>query len=84
MMLSLTTVLKLRGEGKIRGSFTGIHSFHQKAKRVMEDFGRKVGKWVVDEAERMDVNVIKLESFKNLIKSVDKLPREFRDKLYLI
>jgi putative transposase len=50
----------------------------------MEDFGRKVGKWVVDEAERMDVNVIKLESFKNLIKSVDKLPREFRDKLYLI
>jgi hypothetical protein len=82
MMLSLTTVHKLRGEGKIRGFFTGIHSFHQKAKRVMEDFGRKVGKWVVDEAERMDV--IKLECFKNLIKSVDKLPREFRDKLYLI
>ena len=69
-MLSLITVHKLRGEGKIRGSFTGIHSFHQKAKRFMEDFGRKVGKWVVDEAERMDV--IKLESFKNLIKSVDR------------
>jgi len=36
-MLLLTTVHKLRGEGKIRGSFTSIHFFHQKAKRVMED-----------------------------------------------
>jgi len=83
-MLSLTTVHKLRGEGKIRGSFTGIHSFHQKARRILEDFARKVGKWVVDVAKRMGVNVIKLERLKNLIKSVDRLPREFRDKLYLM
>ncbi len=28
-----------------------INSFHQKAKRIMEDFARKVGKWVVEIAE---------------------------------
>jgi len=50
----------------------------------MEDFARKVGKWVVDVAKRMGANVIKLESLKNLIKNVDKLPKEFRDKLYLM
>jgi IS605 OrfB family transposase len=61
-----------------------IHSFHQKAKKVMEDFVRKVGKWVVDVAKRMGVNVIKLERLKNLIKNVDRLPRGFRDKLYLM
>jgi IS605 OrfB family transposase len=61
-----------------------IYSFHQKARRVMEDFARKVGKWVVDVAKRMGVNVIKLERLKNLIKNVDKLPKEFHDKFYLM
>jgi len=61
-----------------------IHSFHQKARRIAEDFARKVGKWVVDVARMMGVNVIKLESLKNLIKNVDKLPKEFHDKLYLM
>jgi len=61
-----------------------IRSFHLKARRIMEDFARKVGKWVVDVARMIGANVIKLESLKNLIKSVDKLPREFRDKLYLM
>ena len=50
----------------------------------MEDFARKVGKWVVEIARIMGANVIKLESLKNLIKSVNKLPREFHDKLYLM
>ncbi|AWS00339.1 RNA-guided endonuclease TnpB family protein [Metallosphaera hakonensis] len=61
-----------------------IHSLHQKARRIMEDFARKVGKWVVEEAERMGAKVIKLEGLKNLIKNVNKLPKEFRDKLYLM
>ena len=61
-----------------------IRSFHLKAKRIMEDFARKVGRWVVDVAKRMGANVIKLESLKNLIKNVDKLPKEFHDKLYLM
>jgi len=60
-----------------------VRSFHLKARKVMEDFARKVGRWVVDVAKRMGVNVIKLERLKNLIK-VDRLPREFRDKLYLM
>jgi len=61
-----------------------VRSFHLKAKRIMEDFARKVGRWVVDVAERMGANVIKLENLRNLIKNVDKSPKEFRDKLYLM
>ena len=61
-----------------------IYSFHQKARRVMEDFARKVGKWVVEIAEGFGVNVIKLENLRNLIKNVDKLPKEFHDRLYLM
>ncbi|BBG26412.1 hypothetical protein IC007_0920 [Sulfuracidifex tepidarius] len=49
----------------------------------MED-ARKVGKWVVEIARMMGANVIKLENLKNLIKNVDKLSKEFRDKLYLM
>ncbi|BFI74760.1 RNA-guided endonuclease TnpB family protein [Sulfurisphaera ohwakuensis] len=61
-----------------------IRSFHQKAKRIMEDFARKVGKWVVAIAEDFGANVIKLENLRNLVKHVNKLPSEFRDKLYLM
>jgi len=61
-----------------------IHSFHQKSRRIAEDFARKVGKWVVEVARMIGANIIKLESLKNLIKSVNKLPREFHDKLYLM
>jgi putative transposase len=53
-----------RGNKRILHS---IYSFHQKARKVMEDFARKVGRWVVDVAKRMGVNVIKLERLKNLI-----------------
>jgi len=61
-----------------------IRSFHLKAKKVMEDFARKVGKWVVEIAGDFGANVIKLESLKNLIKNVSKLPKEFHDKFYLM
>ena len=61
-----------------------VRSFHVKAKRITEDFARKVEKWVVEEAKRMGANVIKLERLKNLIRNVDRLAKEFRDKLYLM
>jgi len=61
-----------------------IRSFHLKARRIAEDFARKVGKWVVEIAEDFGANVIKLENLRNLIKNVDKLPKEFHDKLYLM
>ena len=61
-----------------------IRSFHLKAKRIAEDFARKVGKWVVEIAEDFGANVIKLENLRNLIKNIDKLPKEFHDKLYLM
>ena len=60
-----------------------IHSLHQKAKQITEDFARKVEKWVVG-AKRMGASIIKLESLKNLIRNVGKLAKEFRDKLYLM
>jgi len=61
-----------------------IHSFHQKARRIAEDFARKVGKWVVEVAGMIGANVIKLEGLKNLLRNVNKLPRKFHDKLYLM
>jgi IS605 OrfB family transposase len=61
-----------------------IISFHIKAKNIAEDFARKVGKKVVEEAIKMNANVIILENLKNLIKHVKKLHKEFRDKLYLM
>ena len=32
-------------------------SFHLKARRVMEDFARKAGKWVVEVAESPGANI---------------------------
>jgi IS605 OrfB family transposase len=61
-----------------------IRYFHQRARRIMEDYARKVGKWVVEITEDFGANVIKLEGLKNLINSVNELPKEFRDKLYLM
>ena len=61
-----------------------VRHFHAKARRIMEDFARKVGNWVVDVARMYNANVIKLENLKNLIKHVGKLSPEFRDKLYLM
>jgi putative transposase len=50
----------------------------------MQDFAKKVGKWVVEIAKDFSANVIKLERLSNLIKHVKELPSEFRDKLYLM
>ncbi len=61
-----------------------ILSFHSKAKRIAEDFARKVSKRVIDEAIKMNANVIKLENLRNMIKKVKKLPKKFRNKLYLM
>ena len=61
-----------------------IMVFHLKAKNIAEDFARKVSKRVIDEAIKMNANVIKLENLKYMIKHVKKLPKEFRDKLYLM
>ncbi|ARM76143.1 RNA-guided endonuclease TnpB family protein [Acidianus manzaensis] len=61
-----------------------IHSFHLKAKCIMEDSARKIGKWVVDIDRDLGANVIKLENLRDLIKNVKDLPKEYRDKLYLM
>jgi putative transposase len=61
-----------------------IMVFHIKAKNIAEDFARKVGKKVIEETIKMNANVIILENLKNMIKHVKKLPKEFRDKLYLM
>jgi IS605 OrfB family transposase len=59
-----------------------IISFHIKAKNIANDFAKKVGKKVVDEAIKMNANEIILENLKNMIKYVKKLHKELRDKLY--
>ena len=59
-----------------------IISFHIKAKNIANDFAKKVGKKVVDEAIKMNANEIVLENLKNMIKYVKKLHKELRDKLY--
>jgi len=61
-----------------------IHSFHLKAKRILEDSAKKIGKWVVDVARDLGANVIKLENLKDMISHVNKLHQDFRDKLYLM
>jgi putative transposase len=61
-----------------------IMVFHIKAKNIAEDFARKVSKRVIDEAIKMNANVIKLENLKYMIKHVKKLHKKFRDKLYLM
>jgi transposase, IS605 OrfB family, central region len=58
-----------------------IRSFNQKARRISLE---KWGSGFVEIAEDFGANVIKLESLKNLVKNVDRLPKEFRDKLYLM
>jgi Probable transposase. len=47
-----------------------ILSFHSKAKRIAENFARKVSKRIIDEAIRMNSNVIKLENLKYMIKKL--------------
>jgi len=61
-----------------------IIAFHLKAKNIAEDFARKVSKRVVEEAIKMNANVIILENLKNLIKHVKSLHKQLRDKLYLM
>ncbi|BBD72872.1 hypothetical protein HS1genome_1261 [Sulfodiicoccus acidiphilus] len=60
---------------KTRGSFRGLRSFHSKARRILEDFPRKVGEWVVDIVKLY--KGVRLEDLKNLAKHVDKLSKEF-------
>jgi IS605 OrfB family transposase len=61
-----------------------IMVFHIKAKNIAEDFARKVSKRIVEEAIKMNANVIILENLKNMIKNVKRLHKKFRDKLYLM
>jgi putative transposase len=61
-----------------------IMTFHIKAKNIAEDFARKVSKRIVEEAIKMNANVIILENLKYMIKKIKKLHKKFRDKLYLM
>ncbi|QKR00339.1 IS200/IS605 family element transposase accessory protein TnpB [Metallosphaera tengchongensis] len=61
-----------------------VRSYHRKARDVLEDSAKKVGKWIAEVAESFNVSAIFLEDLNNLIKNVKKLPSEFRDRLYLV
>ncbi len=59
-------------------------AFHEKASRILEDFAKKVGKWVIDIAQKYNASVIFLEDLNGLINKVNKLPKPYHDKLFLM
>ncbi|WP_338602280.1 RNA-guided endonuclease TnpB family protein [Sulfolobus tengchongensis] len=61
-----------------------IRSFHIKARNIVQDFAKKVGKWVVDEAKRIGANYIVLEDLNKMISHVKGLKKNYREKLYLM
>jgi|OSPMetMinimDraft_2_1075162.scaffolds.fasta_scaffold14735_2 hypothetical protein len=69
------------GGGRTRGFYIG---FVLSIKGLGGLWRILLRKWVVEIVGDFGANVIKLESLKNLVKNVDRLPREFRDKLYLM
>ncbi|WP_338603164.1 RNA-guided endonuclease TnpB family protein [Sulfolobus tengchongensis] len=64
--------------------FNRIRSFHIKARNVIQDFAKKVGKWVVEEAKRLGANYIVLEDLNKMISHVKGLKKDYRDRLYLM
>ncbi|WP_338602325.1 RNA-guided endonuclease TnpB family protein [Sulfolobus tengchongensis] len=61
-----------------------ISRFHIKARNIVRDFAKKVGKWVVDEAKRLGANYIVLEDLNKMISHVKGLKKNYREKLYLM
>ncbi|WP_338076105.1 RNA-guided endonuclease TnpB family protein [Acidianus sulfidivorans] len=61
-----------------------IRHFHTKARNILLDFAKKVGKWVTDEAKRLNANVIVLENLNKMINHVSNLSKDYRGKLYLM
>nr|WP_277346523.1 zinc ribbon domain-containing protein [Acidianus sulfidivorans] len=51
---------------------------------MLLDFAKKVGKQIVDEAKRLNANVIVLENLNRMINRVNHLSKNYRDKLYLM
>ncbi|MCY0860058.1 MAG: hypothetical protein OWQ54_06460 [Sulfolobaceae archaeon] len=45
-----------------------VRHFNKKAKNILEDSARKVGKWIIEVANSLNVSVIFLEDLNNLIK----------------
>ncbi|MEM2663338.1 MAG: hypothetical protein QW665_08775, partial [Metallosphaera sp.] len=44
-----------------------IRGYHTKGKRILTDFARKVGKWIVDVAETLGANYIVLEDLNKMV-----------------
>ncbi len=61
-----------------------IRSFHRKAGNIVQDFARKVGKQVVEEAKRLNANYIVPEDLNRMITHIKKLKKDHKDKLYLM
>lgn len=58
--------------------------FHNKAKKILEDSSRKIGKSIADYAKSMNVSTIFLDDLNKMIKNVKRLSKGFRDRLYLM
>ncbi|WP_240931249.1 hypothetical protein [Acidianus sulfidivorans] len=53
-----------------------IRHFHRRARNILLDFAKKVGKWVIDEAKRLNTNVIVLENLNKMINHVNHLSKD--------
>ncbi len=58
--------------------------FHKKARNIVQDFARKAGKQVVEEAKRLNADYIVLEDLNRMITRVKNLKKGYRDRLYLM
>ena len=61
-----------------------IAHFYRRARNILVDFAKKVGRWVVEVALLLKANVIILEKLNRMINHVDELRKNYRLKLYLM
>ncbi|WP_240931220.1 IS200/IS605 family accessory protein TnpB-related protein [Acidianus sulfidivorans] len=61
-----------------------IRHFYRRVRNILLDFAKKVGKRIVDKARRLNANVIVLEDLNKMIKRVNNLSKEYRDRLYMM
>ncbi len=61
-----------------------FRQFHNKAKNILEDTAKKIGKSIVSYAKSLNATTIFLEDLNKMIKNVKRLSKGFRDRLYLM
>mgnify|MGYP001772583512 CR=1 FL=1 len=61
-----------------------MRHFYRRARNILIDSARKIGKWVVDTAEMLNANVIVLEDLHGLIHKVSNIKKKYRARFMLM